>query len=129
MAACTESLWDDPNFLVAQYGEGKRQADAVFAADPLVSHVTVCVAHTLGGDDDFTGRLEHYAEPLRGRGDRRTVRQSPGDLHPCRLPCAPGHGQPLPHGRTRITSNERESRKRQQYLLLHSLLQLLTRTP
>ncbi|MEU8788804.1 NAD-dependent epimerase/dehydratase family protein [Streptomyces sp. NPDC048643] len=57
--------WDDPAFLDAHYGEGKRQAEAVFAADPVLPHVAVRVAHVLGGDDDFTGRLEHYAERVR----------------------------------------------------------------
>ncbi|MFD0070044.1 reductase, partial [Streptomyces sp. NPDC127574] len=57
--------WGDPEFLDAHYGEGKRQAEAVFAADPSFPHVTVRVAHVLGGDDDFTGRLEHYAERVR----------------------------------------------------------------
>ncbi|MET7940551.1 NAD-dependent epimerase/dehydratase family protein [Streptomyces sp. NPDC005302] len=57
--------WGDPEFLDAHYGEGKRQAEAVFAADPFFPHVTVRVAHVLGGDDDFTGRLEHYAERVR----------------------------------------------------------------
>ncbi|MEW1565144.1 MULTISPECIES: NAD-dependent epimerase/dehydratase family protein [unclassified Streptomyces] len=57
--------WDDPEFLDAHYGEGKRQAEAVFAADPDFPHVAVRVAHVLGGDDDFTGRVEHYAERIR----------------------------------------------------------------
>ncbi|MEU0784785.1 NAD-dependent epimerase/dehydratase family protein [Streptomyces sp. NPDC006173] len=57
--------WDDPEFLDAHYGEGKRQAEAAFAADPVFPHVAVRVAHVLGGDDDFTGRLEHYAERVR----------------------------------------------------------------
>lgn len=56
-------------------------------------------------------------------------RQPPGDLHPCRLPSAPSHGQPLPNGHTRITSDQGEPPKRQQYLLLHFSLQLLTLTP
>ncbi|MFJ6633233.1 NAD-dependent epimerase/dehydratase family protein [Streptomyces sp. NPDC091376] len=57
--------WDDPDFLDAHYGEGKRQAEAVFAQDPALSHVAVRVAHVLGGDDDFTGRLDHYARRIR----------------------------------------------------------------
>ncbi|MFI7118358.1 NAD-dependent epimerase/dehydratase family protein [Amycolatopsis sp. NPDC049868] len=44
------------------YGEGKRQAETVFAggATPFAS---VRVAHVLGGED-FTGRLRHYVERL-----------------------------------------------------------------
>ncbi|MFD4627631.1 NAD-dependent epimerase/dehydratase family protein [Streptomyces sp. NPDC058475] len=57
--------WDEEKFLDAHYGEGKRQAEAVFAADPTFPYVAVRVAHVLGGDDDFTGRLDHYAERVR----------------------------------------------------------------
>jgi nucleoside-diphosphate-sugar epimerase len=58
--------WDDPAFLEANYGEGKRQAEAVLAADgPAFPYTAVRVAHVLGGVDDFTGRLAHYAERMR----------------------------------------------------------------
>ncbi|MFD5483624.1 NAD-dependent epimerase/dehydratase family protein [Streptomyces hawaiiensis] len=57
--------WDDPAFLEAHYGEGKRQAEAVLAAGPEFESTAVRVAHVLGGDDDFTGRLAHYAERIR----------------------------------------------------------------
>jgi nucleoside-diphosphate-sugar epimerase len=57
--------WDDAKFREAHYGEGKRQAEAVLAADPGFPYVAVRVAHVLGGDDDFTGRLAHYAERIR----------------------------------------------------------------
>lgn len=57
--------WEDPEFREAHYGEGKRQAEAVFAAAPDFSYVAVRVAHVLGGEDDFTGRLEHYADRIR----------------------------------------------------------------
>ncbi|MEV2198032.1 NAD-dependent epimerase/dehydratase family protein [Streptomyces phaeochromogenes] len=60
-----ELPWDDPEFLDTHYGEGKRQAEAVFAADPEFPYVAVRVAHVLGGDDDFTGRLDHYTERIR----------------------------------------------------------------
>ncbi|MFJ7153598.1 NAD-dependent epimerase/dehydratase family protein [Streptomyces sp. NPDC101118] len=60
-----ELPWGDPVFLDEHYGEGKRQAEAVFAAAPAFPYVTVRVAHVLGGADDFTGRLEHYADRLR----------------------------------------------------------------
>ncbi|WP_406838956.1 NAD-dependent epimerase/dehydratase family protein [Streptomyces sp. AHU1] len=65
VAVDTALPWDDPEFLASHYGEGKRQAEAVFAADPGFPHVAVRVAHVLGGDDDFTGRLEHYADRIR----------------------------------------------------------------
>ena len=60
-----ELPWDEPEFLEAHYGEGKRQAEAVFAADPAFPYVAVRVAHVLGGEDDFTGRLDHYADRIR----------------------------------------------------------------
>ncbi|MEU0669688.1 NAD-dependent epimerase/dehydratase family protein [Streptomyces lavendulocolor] len=47
------------------YGEGKRQAEAVFARDPALAFTAVRVAHVLGGADDFTGRLAHYADRIR----------------------------------------------------------------
>ncbi|MGI5378323.1 NAD-dependent epimerase/dehydratase family protein [Streptomyces sp. CA-251387] len=62
-----ELPWDDPEFLDTHYGEGKRQAEAVFAADPAFPYTTVRVAHVLGGDDDFTGRMTHYASRIRAR--------------------------------------------------------------
>ncbi|MEV1069327.1 NAD-dependent epimerase/dehydratase family protein [Streptomyces sp. NPDC050263] len=61
-----ELPWDEPEFLEEHYGEGKRQAEAVFAAPgPELPYVAVRVAHVLGGDDDFTGRLDHYASRIR----------------------------------------------------------------
>ncbi|MEU5397445.1 NAD-dependent epimerase/dehydratase family protein [Streptomyces tibetensis] len=57
--------WDDPAFVEAHYGEGKRQAEAVLMAGPGFESTVVRVAHVLGGDDDFTGRLAHYAERMR----------------------------------------------------------------
>ncbi|MGW0118528.1 NAD-dependent epimerase/dehydratase family protein [Streptomyces sp. NPDC003327] len=58
--------WEDPEFGEAHYGEGKRQAEAVFAAagSPF-AWVSVRVAHVLGGADDFTGRIDHYARRIR----------------------------------------------------------------
>ncbi|MEU6621242.1 NAD-dependent epimerase/dehydratase family protein [Streptomyces litmocidini] len=57
--------WEDPEFLEAHYGEGKRQAEAVFAAGTPFAWASVRVAHVLGGADDFTGRLDHYARRIR----------------------------------------------------------------
>ncbi|MDR3081058.1 MAG: NAD-dependent epimerase/dehydratase family protein [Streptomyces sp.] len=73
-----ELPWDDEEFLDAHYGEGKRQAEAVFAADPAFPYAAVRVAHVLGGDDDFTGRLAHYADRIR-TGEPITV---PTPNHP-----------------------------------------------
>ncbi|MEU0894325.1 NAD-dependent epimerase/dehydratase family protein [Streptomyces massasporeus] len=61
-----ELPWDEPAFAETHYGEGKRQAEAVFAAGgAALPYTAVRVAHVLGGDDDFTGRLAHYAERIR----------------------------------------------------------------
>lgn len=57
-----ELPWHDEDFLEAHYGDGKRQAEAVFAAGD-VPFTSVRVAHVLGGED-FTGRLRHYVERL-----------------------------------------------------------------
>ncbi|MFI2368931.1 NAD-dependent epimerase/dehydratase family protein [Streptomyces sp. NPDC018833] len=57
--------WDDAGYRDEHYGDGKRQAEAVFAAGTAFDWVSVRVAHVLGGDDDFTGRLEHYATRMR----------------------------------------------------------------
>ncbi|MEV7282765.1 NAD-dependent epimerase/dehydratase family protein [Streptomyces sp. NPDC093111] len=57
--------WEDPEFLDAHYGEGKRQAEAVFAGGTAFPWASVRVAHVLGGADDFTGRVEHYARRIR----------------------------------------------------------------
>ncbi|MFF5918712.1 NAD-dependent epimerase/dehydratase family protein [Streptomyces flavochromogenes] len=71
VAVDTGAAWEDPEFREAHYGEGKRQAEAVFAgaaADgtgPPFAWTSVRVAHVLGGVDDFTGRLDHYARRIR----------------------------------------------------------------
>ncbi|MEU7006988.1 NAD-dependent epimerase/dehydratase family protein [Streptomyces sp. NPDC046332] len=70
--------WDDPEFLDAHYGEGKRQAEAVFAAGPAFPYTAVRVAHVLGGKDDFTGRIGHYADRIRA-GEPISV---PAENHP-----------------------------------------------
>ena len=57
-----ELPWQEPGFLEAHYGEGKRQAEAVLhaaAPDAGFAFVSVRTAHVLGGGD-FTGRLAHY---------------------------------------------------------------------
>ncbi|MFF1508856.1 NAD-dependent epimerase/dehydratase family protein [Streptomyces sp. NPDC058326] len=65
VAVDTALAWDDPEFRETHYGEGKRQAEAVFAAEPPFAWTSVRVAHVLGGEDDFTGRLDHYARRVR----------------------------------------------------------------
>ncbi|MEW1900875.1 NAD-dependent epimerase/dehydratase family protein [Streptomyces sp. NPDC086147] len=65
VAVDTGAAWDDPEFRDAHYGEGKRQAEAVFAAGTPFAWASVRVAHVLGGDDDFTGRLDHYVRRVR----------------------------------------------------------------
>lgn len=60
-----ELPWEKPEFLEARYGEGKRQAEAVFTVDPVFPFAAVRVAHVLGGEDDFTGRLRYYADRVR----------------------------------------------------------------
>ncbi|WP_405822329.1 reductase [Streptomyces sp. NBC_01390] len=79
-----ELPWHKPEFRETHYGEGKRQAEAVFAADGATGdspdagdhgtaaadgtkfpYTAVRVAHVLGGADDFTGRLDHYAQRIR----------------------------------------------------------------
>jgi nucleoside-diphosphate-sugar epimerase len=48
------------------YAEGKRQAEAVFAAEQQLATVAVRCAHVLGGGAaDFTGRLAHYVDRIR----------------------------------------------------------------
>ncbi|MGW4705128.1 NAD-dependent epimerase/dehydratase family protein [Streptomyces sp. NPDC004285] len=65
VAVDTGLPWEDPDFLEAHYGEGKRQAEAVFAAGSPFAWASVRVAHVLGGADDFTGRIDHYARRIR----------------------------------------------------------------
>ncbi|AIG79891.1 Hypothetical protein AJAP_35420 [Amycolatopsis japonica] len=56
------------------YGDGKRQAETVFAAGDT-PFVSVRVAHVLGGED-FTGRLRHYVERLDA-GDAVDIHADP----------------------------------------------------
>ncbi|GAA1251025.1 NAD-dependent epimerase/dehydratase family protein [Kitasatospora nipponensis] len=54
-----ELPWDRTEFRDAQYGEGKRQAEALLLKSAPFDVVTVRTAHVLGGAD-FTGRLAYY---------------------------------------------------------------------
>jgi nucleoside-diphosphate-sugar epimerase len=56
-----ELPWAEPEFQAAQYGEGKRQAEAVLTREAPFDVVAVRTAHVLGGAD-FTGRLARYVE-------------------------------------------------------------------
>ncbi|WP_037602016.1 NAD-dependent epimerase/dehydratase family protein [Streptacidiphilus rugosus] len=58
-----ELPWEEPAFLESHYGEGKRQAEAVFSAQRGFDFAAVRTAHVLGGAD-FTGRLAHYVERI-----------------------------------------------------------------
>ncbi|MFI9582362.1 NAD-dependent epimerase/dehydratase family protein [Streptomyces sp. NPDC052236] len=82
VAVDTAAPWDDPDFREEHYGEGKRQAEAVLAQDseggPAFPYVSVRVAHVLGGADDFTGRVGHYAARIRA-GEPIAV---PAENHP-----------------------------------------------
>ncbi|MER6612771.1 NAD-dependent epimerase/dehydratase family protein [Streptomyces xantholiticus] len=78
VAVDLDAPWDDPDHREAHYGEGKRQAEAVLAAAPGFPWVSVRTAHVLGGADDFTGRVEHYATRMReGRAIRVPVGNRP----------------------------------------------------
>ncbi|WP_441245516.1 reductase [Kitasatospora sp. McL0602] len=58
--------WERPEFVEANYGEGKRQAEAVLAASTSLPYAAVRTAHVLGGGaEDFTGRLGHYVDRIR----------------------------------------------------------------
>ncbi|NUK50434.1 NAD-dependent epimerase/dehydratase family protein [Streptomyces lunaelactis] len=70
--------WDDAGYREEHYGEGKRQAEAVLARDPAFGYVAGRVAPVLGGDDDFTGRVDHYARRIRA-GEPIAV---PAENHP-----------------------------------------------
>ncbi|MFD3659412.1 NAD-dependent epimerase/dehydratase family protein [Streptomyces sp. NPDC058659] len=65
VAVDTGLAWEDPEFREENYGEGKRQAEAVFAAGSPFAWTSVRVGHVLGGADDFTGRLDHYVRRVR----------------------------------------------------------------
>ncbi|MFD8786389.1 NAD-dependent epimerase/dehydratase family protein [Kitasatospora sp. NPDC059599] len=53
----------ETEFVETSYGEGKRQAEAVFTRDAPFPFVSVRLGHVLGATD-FTGRLAHYAERI-----------------------------------------------------------------
>ncbi len=58
-----ELPWDDAEFAEGSYGEGKRQAEAVFTRAGAFPFVSVRLGHVLGAAD-FTGRLAHYTDRI-----------------------------------------------------------------
>ncbi|WP_030244060.1 NAD-dependent epimerase/dehydratase family protein [Streptomyces sp. NRRL S-350] len=58
-----ELPWEDAAFTEVSYGEGKRQAEAVFTRAAAFPFTSVRLGHVLGAAD-FTGRLAHYAERI-----------------------------------------------------------------
>ncbi|MER7755859.1 NAD-dependent epimerase/dehydratase family protein [Kitasatospora sp. NPDC097643] len=58
-----ELPWHDAEFVEGAYGEGKRQAEAVFTRAGAFPFAAVRLGHVLG-TADFTGRLAHYAERI-----------------------------------------------------------------
>lgn len=57
--------WNDEAYRDAHYGEGKRQAEAVFTRAGRFEFASVRSAHVLGGGaQEFTGRLAHYLDRI-----------------------------------------------------------------
>lgn len=61
----TELPWQDPAYVGANYGEGKRQAEAALLATAQVPVVIARVAHVLAAEDDFTGRVGFHLDRIR----------------------------------------------------------------
>jgi nucleoside-diphosphate-sugar epimerase len=58
--------WHRADFRANNYGEGKRQAEALLTHEPEFAFASVRSAHVLGGGvADFTGRLDHYIQRIR----------------------------------------------------------------
>ncbi|MFE6052967.1 NAD-dependent epimerase/dehydratase family protein [Kitasatospora sp. NPDC056446] len=77
-----ELPWEEDEFRQASYGEGKRQAEAVFTRSGAFPFASVRLGHVLGAAD-FTGRLAHYAE--------RIAAGLPVLIHPENLPSSYTH--------------------------------------
>jgi nucleoside-diphosphate-sugar epimerase len=60
--------WHDPALASDSYVAGKVQAEAYLVRDGSLPLATVRLAHVLGGPEDFTGRLAHYVDLVRRRG-------------------------------------------------------------
>ncbi|MFF4484902.1 NAD-dependent epimerase/dehydratase family protein [Streptomyces sp. NPDC001544] len=61
----TELPWDDSAWLGANYGEGKRQAEAALTRHARVPVTLARVAHVLAAEDDFTGRFSFHVDRIR----------------------------------------------------------------
>ncbi|MFD3544433.1 NAD-dependent epimerase/dehydratase family protein [Streptomyces sp. NPDC058655] len=61
----TELPWSDPDFLDANYGEGKRQAETALTRNAQVPVVIARVAHVLAARGDFTGRYRFHLDRVR----------------------------------------------------------------
>ncbi|MFF7635010.1 NAD-dependent epimerase/dehydratase family protein [Kitasatospora sp. NPDC008050] len=70
-----ELPWSEEHFRAENYGEGKRQAEALLTREAPFEVATVRTAHVLGGGD-FTGRLAHYVERI-GNGLPVAVHAAP----------------------------------------------------
>ncbi len=65
--------WHDTAYLEPNYGEGKRQTEAVLTRSGAFDFASVRCAHVLGGGaQEFTGRLAHYVERI-ARGEEVAV--------------------------------------------------------
>ncbi|MFJ6380720.1 NAD-dependent epimerase/dehydratase family protein [Kitasatospora sp. NPDC092039] len=57
--------WQDDDYLEANYGEGKRQAEAAVTDRARVPVVLARVAHVLAEEGDFTGRYRFHVDRIR----------------------------------------------------------------
>lgn len=63
---CDTALpWADPAYPDANYGEGKRQAEAVLVDQARVPVVLARVAHVLAAEDDRIGRFRCHVDRIR----------------------------------------------------------------
>ncbi len=67
----TQFAWHDPAHATRSYVNGKVQAEAYLYRDGSLPLVTVRIGHVLGGPEDFTGRLAHYVDLVRGQAPLR----------------------------------------------------------
>ena len=65
--------WHDPALANDSYVAGKIQAEAYLYRDGSLPVASVRLAHVLGGPDDYTGRLAHYVDLVRGRTPLRYI--------------------------------------------------------
>jgi nucleoside-diphosphate-sugar epimerase len=63
--------WHDSRLATRSYVAGKLQAEAYLYRDGTLPLATVRLAHVLGGPEDFTHRLAHYVDMVRGHAPLR----------------------------------------------------------